>query len=210
MRMAMLAFVVIATFSGSAQDGADPNMPVRPEGIWAGVGTKRPDHPPAATLSGSQRKAVLQAIHSHMKLDGLEQCDEEEPNGEWLEKITFETIAVTQRRQVILAESGIGCARGGQGANGAMWVVALDGPKPVLLATPQNGFDGWLYSVQPSQSHGYHDVVLGWHWSAFETGFSYFRFDGSSYQCIGGSRQIVDRDTGKERFETDAGCGTDH
>jgi hypothetical protein len=64
MGMAVLAFVVIAAYSASAQDNADPNMPVRPEGIWAGAGTKRPDHRPEAVISASQRKDVLQAIDS--------------------------------------------------------------------------------------------------------------------------------------------------
>jgi hypothetical protein len=107
---------------------------------------------------------------------------------------------------VILAEAGMGCARGGQGANGAMWIVALDEPEPVLLAAPDNGFEGWLYSVRPSRSYGYRDVVLGWHWSAFETGLKYFQFDGKSYQCIGSAERNVDRNNGQVSLLTDAGC----
>ena len=94
----------------------------------------------------------------------------------------------------MLVEAGMGCARGGQGSNGAMWVVRFKTKKPVLLATPQKDFNGWLYSIQPSTSHGLRDLVLGWHMSAMETGLSYFRFDGRSYRLIGGALLTADAD----------------
>jgi hypothetical protein len=210
MRIAILAAFALVALPLFAQDGSGNHTTVRPVEIWAGLDTESPDPSlSAATLSGSQQRAVRQAIHAHAKLDGIEDCDTDEPNGEWLEKIIFETIPVTQQKQVILAQAGVGCARGGQGANGAMWIVALDGPEPVLLAAPENGFHGWLYSVRPSGSHGYHDVVLGWHYSGFETGLKYFRFDGKSYRCIGSAERNFDRNNGQMSFLTDASCGKD-
>ncbi len=92
---------------------------------------------------------------------------------------------VAARREVLLVEAGEGCARGGQGSNGAMWLIRFDGGKPTLLASPEDDFGGWLYSVQPTQSHGYRDVVLGWHMSAREAPLCYFRYDGKSYHLIG-------------------------
>jgi hypothetical protein len=65
-----------------------------------------------------------------------------------------------------------------------MWVIRFDGNTPALLATPKE-FSGWLFSVGPSSSHGYPDIVLGWHMSAAEANLSYFRFDGKSYHSIG-------------------------
>ena len=189
------------------QEGGGHETAARPAGIWAGVDIgERPVRIPPVTLSDSQEEAVRRVIHAHAKLDGLEECDQDEPNGEWLGKIQFQGLPVTAAKQVILAESGMGCARGGQGANGAMWIVELGGGKPVLLASPKEGFDGWLYAVLPTASHGYNDVVLGWHWSAYETGLRYFRFDGRSYRCIGSARMSDDRDTGKRSFDSSPSC----
>jgi hypothetical protein len=95
---------------------------------------------------------------------------------------------------VLLIEAGRGCARGGQGSNGAMWLIRFDGLKPTLLASPQEGFNGWLYSVEPKASNGYRDVVLGWHMSAFEADLSYFRFDGKSYRRISSATFRADDD----------------
>ena len=50
-----------------------------------------------------------------------------------------------------------------------MWLIRLDGPKPVLLATPE-AFSGWLFAVLTAMSHGYPDIVTGWHMGAAETG----------------------------------------
>ena len=83
--------------------------------------------------------------------------------------------------------------RGGQGANGAMWVIRLDGVAPALLATPEQ-FSGWLFLVQPTQSHGYPDIVLGWHMSAREATLNYFRFDGRQYGRLGTASLLFDDD----------------
>jgi hypothetical protein len=96
--------------------------------------------------------------------------------------------------KVLLVEAGSGCGRGGQGSNGAMWIVRFEGARPVLLATPKQGFNGWLYAVQASASHGLHDIVLGWHMGAFETGLAYFRFDGAHYTQISTAELIPDDD----------------
>lgn len=64
-----------------------------------------------------------------------------------------------------------------------MWLIRFDGDRPILLASPKE-FSGWLFSVQPSSSHGYSDIVLGWHMSAREANLIYFRFDGNAYHSI--------------------------
>src|ERR1700733_11755979 len=121
MNIAVLVVAVLGPMFLPLQDGGGHDTAPRPAGIWAGVDTERPDGmTPPATLSDSQQDGVRRVIHSHAKLDGLEECDELEPNGEWSKKLQFESIPVTATRQVILAEAGVGCARGGQGANGAM------------------------------------------------------------------------------------------
>jgi len=97
----------------------------------------------------------------------------------------FEEIPLAANHRVLLVQAGRGCARGGQGANGAMWLIRFDGEVPVLLASPEGDFNGWLYSIQPTLSHGYHDLVLGWHMGADNYNLTYFRFDGKSYVVVG-------------------------
>jgi len=110
-------------------------------------------------------------------------CQFEDPRGEWRRHLRFEEISLASPgRRILLIEAGPGCARGGQGSNGAMWLLALDRDKLRLLATPQKGFNGWIYSIQPEKHNGLADIVVGWHMSAFEADLSYFRFDGHIYR----------------------------
>jgi hypothetical protein len=110
----------------------------------------------------------------------------------WTENLRFEELSVSATEKIVLVEAGTGCARGGQGSNGAMWVIRFQGDKFSFLATPEQKFNGWLYSIQETTSHGFRDVVLGWHMSAFESDLSYFRFDGTCYQLIGAATQLTD------------------
>ena len=64
-------------------------------------------------------------------------------------------------------------------------MVQFKADKLSFLATPQENFNGWLYSIEPTTSHGFQDLVLGWHLSAGEAILSYFRFDGKSYRLLG-------------------------
>jgi hypothetical protein len=75
-----------------------------------------------------------------------------------------------------------------------MWVIRFQGDEFSFLATPQERFNGLLYSIQETSRHGFLDLVLGWHMSAFETNLSYFRFDGTCYQLIGAATQLTDED----------------
>ena len=106
--------------------------------------------------------------------------------------LKFEQIDLSADKPVTMVEAGAGCGRGGQGSNGAMWLIRFQGDEAVLLAGPAQSFNGWLYAVQAQQSHGYRDVVLGWHMSSREAGLSYFRFDGKLYRMIGTAKMTWD------------------
>jgi len=80
-----------------------------------------------------------------------------------------------------------------------MWVLRFRGDKFSLIATPQLRFNGWLYAIQETSSHGFRDLVLGWHMSAREGGLTYFRFDGTSYQAVGQATYLSD-DDGSEKI----------
>jgi len=150
------------------------------------------------TVSKAQFDAIRNALTAGGG-SGWQSCDVADgAEADWTQALIFEELPVSTTENVMLVEAGPGCARGGQGANGAMWVVRLEGAKPVLLATPRQSFNGWLYSIQPTTSHGLRDLVLGWHVSSRETGLSYFRFNGTSYRWIGTATLQGDADGNAE------------
>lgn len=163
--------------------------------LWSRVSTQRDIHRiQPATLSTGQLESFARLLRKQ-KPDDLWDCESSQMD-ELIKGLTFETIPISENRQMLLAEAGSGCARGGQGANGAMWLIRFEGPDgatPILLATPKE-FSGWLYSVQPAMSHGYPDIVLGWHMSAAEAALSYFRFDGKSYHLLSTASLLSDGD----------------
>jgi len=146
----------------------------------------------AASLASRQIATIRSALAARVKLDSAPCAEGFEPD--WTEKVTFGELPISTTGHIILVQAGPGCARGGQGANGAMWIVQFKGGKLSFLATPQHEFFGWLYSVQPTTSHGLRDLVLGWHMHAGRDGFtlSYFRFDGALYRRIGAAHIVVD------------------
>jgi hypothetical protein len=107
--------------------------------------------------------------------------------------VFFSKISLAQGHKTILVEAGPGCARGGQGANGAIWLVEFHGSKPTLLATPAQKFNGWLYSIQHNSQSEFDDIILGWHMGAAETGLTYFRFDSHSYRAIATASLFYDQ-----------------
>jgi hypothetical protein len=149
--------------------------------LWKGVSTDfHPLQP--ANPSESQRTSIAGPLRARMAAShGWCAAD---PSDEWLTNLRYSTIPVTDGREVWLVEAGEGCARGGQGSNGAMWLIRFDGGKPTLLVSPEGGFGGHLFSIQATKSHGYKDIVLGWHMSAAEARLGYFRFDGRTYRLI--------------------------
>lgn len=148
------------------------------------------------TLSPKQLVVVRKALAARVRLDDWPCADGSEPD--WADKVTFEELPISPTEHATLVQAGVGCARGGQGSNGAMWVVQFKDDELSFLATPQQKFNGWLYSIQPTTSHGFQDLVLGWHMSASEAILSYFRFDGKSYRLLSTAQLLSDQnDVGK-------------
>jgi hypothetical protein len=152
--------------------------------VWHDVPTETNVHLKSTTPSPPQLVIIKKALKAREELD-IEGCVEPEEGPSWVDKVFFRELPISTTEKALLVEAGEGCARGAQGSNGAMWVVRFEGDKVSFLATPEQKFEGWLYSIQPTTSHGLRDLVLGWHMSAEETGLSYFRFDGTSYRSIG-------------------------
>jgi hypothetical protein len=160
-------------------------------GVWDHVNTRPGPRPERVTVSKAQFEATKRALIAAGGTDAWP-CDSTGEN--WTQALIFEDLPVSETEKTMLVEAGPGCARGGQGSNGAMWVVRFTDQKPLLLATPKQEFNGWLYSIQPTTNHGLRDLVLGWHMSAMETDLSYFQFDGKSYRLIGTAQLTADAD----------------
>lgn len=133
-----------------------------------------------ATLMQRQRESVIRLLKT--RLD-VQDCLPSDPT--FFEKLQYSSVPLAAGAKVVLVEAGTGCFRGGQGSNGSMWLVRFDGLQTTLLVTPQEAFVGYVYSIEPTTSKGYRDIILGWHMSAFEAGLGYFRFDDRSYRRIG-------------------------
>lgn len=171
MRLVLFIALVFAYSSAIAQTD-----------LWSHVGVDSvPQSLQPATLTKAQLSAVARLLR-HQQQDQVWDCEGADLE-DLIKGLTFEKIPVLDKGSVVLASAGAGCARGGQGSNGAMWIIRFNGATPSLLAAPDE-FSGWLFSIQPNISHGYPDIVLGWHMSAFEADLSYFRFDGKAYHRI--------------------------
>jgi hypothetical protein len=165
--------------------------------LWEKIKGYRPLH--LKTYAGSQGQLVRvkKAIAARAEVDNWNCADDDDPG--WTENLKLEELPVSVTEKIVLVEAGNGCARGGQGSNGAMWVIHFQGDKFSFLATPEQQFSGWLYSIQERTSHGFRDLVVGWHMSAFETNLSYFRFDGACYQLTGAATHVTD-ENGAEKI----------
>jgi hypothetical protein len=177
-----LALVFALAFSSSVSL-AQPDL-------WSHVSTQPgPQRLEPATLSSAQQKALAHLLR-HLKPGDVWECEGPDLD-DMIKGLTFQTLPIPGEKDIILAAAPAGCARGGQGANGAMWIIRFNGATPSLLSSPKE-FSGWLFSIQPMLSHGFPDIVLGWHMSAAEAGLSYFRFDGKSYHAIGAAQLLSD------------------
>lgn len=130
----------------------------------------------AAHLTPPQRRSVRRLLLADSPSEDSG-CD----GAGWVDGVSFYR-APLGRAGLVYASPGVGCMRGGQGANASLWLIDLAGPHPVLLAGSPQGFSGWGLGVQPHTSHGLHDFVTGWHNSAFSYTLTYYRFDGRHYR----------------------------
>ncbi len=160
--------------------------------LWQHVGGFGPIHLKAYVPTQAEFARIQKALIARVKLDNWP-CAEMEDT-DWTENLKFGELPISTTQKIVLVEAGSGCARGGQGSNGAMWVLRFRGENFSFIATPQLQFNGWLYAIPETASNGFRDLVLGWHMSAREGGLTYFRFDGMSYQAIGQATYSSDDD----------------
>jgi hypothetical protein len=91
-------------------------------------------------------------------------------------RIAFLDLSGHGRNEVI-AQGGA-CSPTG---NCAFWVLQRkrDAYHVILSADSKQTF-----TVQPTKTNGFHDLVLGMHGSAFDAGLTLYKFDGSEYRDV--------------------------
>jgi hypothetical protein len=117
------------------------------------------------------------------------------------EKQLLEVAAQTRIKAVDLSGKGVGefmaqgvdelCSPTG---NCEFWVLRQDGDGySVLLHSTATQ----TFTIQPTLTNGFHDIVLGQHGSAFMQGLRLYRFDGSKYRraaCYEANWRISEKD----------------
>src|SRR5271167_77360 len=136
MRFPLLIALVFSASTALAQ--ADLWSHVSPQ---AGQQTLQP-----ASLSDAQLKSFAHLLRQQ-KPEDIWECEAADLD-DLIKGLRFESIPVAPQQNLVLAEAPAGCARGGQGANGAMWIIRFDNDTPTLLATPKE-FSGWLFQLRP-------------------------------------------------------------
>ncbi|WP_419805655.1 hypothetical protein [Terriglobus sp.] len=150
------------------------------------VNMPHPQHLAEEHLTAGQRHDVEQAILASNTV-----WDDCEGDNDWPHKIEVHRINLGEGH-FTLAEAGPGCARSGQGANGAMWLLRWDAGKPVMIGD----LDGWFDTVLPQAASGLHDIAVGWHDSADEFGLTLYRFNGKRYRLVDGTTVHCDDSSG--------------
>src|SRR5580658_4984390 len=115
MRFPLLIALVFSTSAAVAQ--ADLWSHVSPQ---AGPQLLKP-----ASLSDAQLKSFAHLLRQQ-KPEEIWDCEATDLN-DLIKGLRFESIPIATQQNLVLAEAPAGCARGGQGANGAMWVIRFNG-----------------------------------------------------------------------------------
>lgn len=159
-----------------------PQAAPQPPNLWRDV-NPRYDPPQLETVTALPRSRQLAVARLILRCCASD-LNPGNSASEIAQCLTFQSIPLKPPQTIFLVLAGPPCFQSGTGGGGPMWLVRFRNGEPILLATSKNGFYGWLYSIQPPVANGYHDLVLGWHMSAFETDLTYFQFNGISYVPI--------------------------
>lgn len=142
---------------------------------------------PAARVAPSQKRQVERFLARHLAADS-DECLRTPGSA----PPAFEQASLGSPFIVLVKTRG---ACGGN-VNKPAWLVDLRSGSPRLLADVYGGF----LVVQTATHLGLRDFLVGWHMSAFETGFTRFRYDGRRYQAAEQATAYSHEDPGPERM----------
>lgn len=134
------------------------------------------------TLSAKERDGLIKAVASQFRPFISDMGIESEQQ-------LREVAAQTRIKAVDLSGKGVGefvaqsvgdrsCSPTG---NCEFWVFRQNGDKYSVIL---HRIATQTFTIQPTLTNGFHDLVLGQHGSATEQGLTLYRFDGSKYQRI--------------------------
>lgn len=144
-------------------------------------------------LTPAQRADLITAIVKQMSEDqSKHQSDKELGEIAGKTNVAFVDLDGHSRNEVVAQERDENaCSPTG---NCPFWILRheRDGYRVILDADSTQTF-----TIQPTRTNGFNDIVLGMHGSAFDSQLTLFKFDGSSYAdagCYHATWGIVDKD----------------
>ncbi len=148
-----------------------------------------------AELTPDQIQYVQERLLDRAEADGWG-CEDDVPPTDWVKDLTYFQLPLTPTAQAIFIQAGHTCGRSGEhDVNGAMWILLppakADG-EPLLIATPEDSFNGQLYSVQMMRSHGLPDLVVTWFLNPGESDLTLLRFDGKLYAPVTIAKRLTE------------------
>ena len=126
-------------------------------------------------MPASERRRLLAAITDELS-DNEFESEEARKKAPSDARIKYVALDSDGKSEVIVqAGDSTSCSPTG---NCAFWILRWRGNSyfPLLRAEAQT------FTLQPSHTHGFLDIVLTRHGSAFESEVKVYRFDGESYQ----------------------------
>ena len=127
-----------------------------------------------ARLSRQERAELIATIKA--QLQG-EPSSAEDPSSQDLDQTEIEFVDLHRRGSHELIAHATGQYLCSPTGNCSLWVLRRDRKKyrVILEGTAQT------FTIQPTVTNGWHDIVLGMHGSAFETQLTLYKFDGTEY-----------------------------
>ena len=131
-------------------------------------------------LSPAERTVLVDAIAAQLRpsMGDLEIRSERELRQVAMEtRITLRDLNGDGNPEVIAQGAGMksGCSATG---NCPCWIFKRVNSRYSILLSGQ----AQTFTVQPTKTRGFHDIVLGLHASAFEAELTVYKFDGTSYR----------------------------
>lgn len=188
--------------ASAARPATRATAPLDPATLWRTVSATAPvTQLSASQLSPGQIEDVQALLLNRTEADGWG-CEDDVPPNDWLKDLTYFEISLAPKVRTLFIQAGHACGHTDHDVNGAMWILrppTTANGDLTLIATPEDSFNGALYSIQPTASHGYPDLVVTWVVNPTESDLTYFRYDGRRYQAIGIAKRLTE--TGTPRIE---------
>jgi hypothetical protein len=129
-----------------------------------------------APLADAERNQIIEAMDDKTIHDSFSNAERDKEREAILRaRVGWIMLADTGSEQLVVRGTFPLCGATG---NCSVWIFARESERLRLLLRT----GGSVFIVSANSSQGFHDIVTGWHVSAFETGFGLYRWDGIRYK----------------------------